>query len=559
MADLSLDSLYKMVAHIYREQNAIRSPHATFSHFVEVCGMLTIHDRKKKREGSTVIDAICKALGWYFPLMAKFRIRSVEELVFRKFPYACPYCRRAPHEDTPCKLVRGTKSTVDHNELRRLYTVNRERKPRSLNGWQQMFQEIYPRSTTDAGRSTIGLLEELGELAEAIRVYDQHPMYLLGEAADTFSYLMRIANEHQIQIAMDDQDFSLEDEFLRRYPGLCPQCGFMVCACPSVPDATVGRMAKELDIGGKEDLFIADPESFSNDGRAIALQALDRAGGYSGLVSQFPFDRGDANKALVLLCLRLADAIQQVKPQVAEQLRSAAIQVGSDATYPGSPKHSFKDVGLLEAIREAWRATDEATRQELQRGDGLINELGPMIGKVRVLFVSATPRDQDVLKVNEECRAIKEAARLAQNRDAIEINELNAATVDDLRRELLNNEFEIVHLSGHGDADSFLFHGATSGSPIPLAGLRQLIGRHPEVRCVILNSCQSACALVDPIAPLTVGMDDSIADEAAIEFSRGFYDAIGAGKDLEFAVEEGKNAARLKGVEAAAILVLRQT
>src|SRR5262245_1013600 len=120
MSELGLDGLYKMVAHIYREQNAIRSPVATFSHFVEVCGMLTIHDRKKKREGTSVVDALCKALGWYFPLMAKFRIRSVEELIFRKFPYACPYCRLAPHQDIPCKQVKGTKSTVDHSALRRL-------------------------------------------------------------------------------------------------------------------------------------------------------------------------------------------------------------------------------------------------------------------------------------------------------------------------------------------------------------------------------------------------------------------------------------------------------
>jgi hypothetical protein len=92
-------------------------------------------------------------------------------------------------------------------------------------------------------------------------------MYLLGEAADTFSYLMGIANEHQLKLEMDDQKFSLEDEFLRRYPGLCPQCGFTVCVCPAVPDATVGRMAKELEIGGEEDLFIADPGSFVKGGR----------------------------------------------------------------------------------------------------------------------------------------------------------------------------------------------------------------------------------------------------------------------------------------------------
>ena len=46
-----LDHLYKMVALIYNDQNIARSPAATFGHFVEVCGMLTMHDRKKRREG----------------------------------------------------------------------------------------------------------------------------------------------------------------------------------------------------------------------------------------------------------------------------------------------------------------------------------------------------------------------------------------------------------------------------------------------------------------------------------------------------------------------------
>jgi hypothetical protein len=93
MKTVSLDEAYRMTAFIYSEQNAIRPVAATFSHSVEVCGMLTIHDRRKKKEGLDVVDALCKALGWYFPLLAKLRIRSVEELIFRKYPYVCPYCR----------------------------------------------------------------------------------------------------------------------------------------------------------------------------------------------------------------------------------------------------------------------------------------------------------------------------------------------------------------------------------------------------------------------------------------------------------------------------------
>jgi hypothetical protein len=100
---LRLDDLYKVIANTYSEQNAQRPPSATFAHFVEVCGMLTIHSREKKREGFTFTDALCKAFGWYFPLMAKFRVTSIEDLVFRKFPLVCPYCRLKPHKDMPAR------------------------------------------------------------------------------------------------------------------------------------------------------------------------------------------------------------------------------------------------------------------------------------------------------------------------------------------------------------------------------------------------------------------------------------------------------------------------
>jgi hypothetical protein len=49
MASPSLDDLYHMTARIFSEQNADRPLTTTFAHFVEVSGMLSIHDRKKRR------------------------------------------------------------------------------------------------------------------------------------------------------------------------------------------------------------------------------------------------------------------------------------------------------------------------------------------------------------------------------------------------------------------------------------------------------------------------------------------------------------------------------
>jgi hypothetical protein len=161
-SSLSLDQLYRTTAYIYSDRNSVRSKEATFAHFVEVCGMLTLTDRKKKRENVDTADALCKALGWYFPLMAKLRVRSVEALVFRKFPRVCPYCRKAPHEDLICKQVKGTARTVNHAEVVAQYEHAWETRPRGLDGWQTMFNIIYPRRVGEEGRSTLGLMEEIG-------------------------------------------------------------------------------------------------------------------------------------------------------------------------------------------------------------------------------------------------------------------------------------------------------------------------------------------------------------------------------------------------------------
>jgi hypothetical protein len=551
---LRLDDLYKMIAHIYVEQNSERSASTTFAHFIEVCGMLTVLSRNKKREGAPFVDSICKALGWFFPLMAKFKVSSVEEIVFRKYPRVCPYCRLSKHDDEICKTTRGTSKTVDHSALRDAYEKNNENRPHTLNEWQLMFKEIYPRSMDDArvGRSTLGLFEELGEFAEAVRVFDRYPKYFAGEAADVFSYLMGMVNEYVLSPLHDGTPFSLEDELIKRFPGLCVQCGHAVCICPLVPEATVGRMAKELEIHSADALFRLDHERFSRESIEISTQVLDRVGGYSGLVERFPFDRGDANKALVLLCLRMADAIADTHAATADSLRSAAIKIGAAATFPGSKRPQ----GQLEKLVNSVRKTIEEIPEEVRHAAGLSGQnleenVGRMtIPKIRALLVLANPRGTGKLRLNQEERAIREAIQRGKARDSISLEVRHATTVDDLRRELLDDGYEVLHFSGHGDFDTLLFEkGDGKKLESPIEALSALIARHPSIKCVILNACNSAAGLTQPLGDITVGMDKPVSDEAAIEFSRGFYDAVAAGRNYEDAIEEGKISCKAKTLE----------
>ena len=354
-----------MTAHIYGDRNSVRSKEATFAHFVEVCGMLTIPDRKKKRENVDTTDALCKALGWYFPLLAKLDIRSVEALVFRKFPGVCLYCRKAPHEDMICKQVRGTTTTVNHTEVVTHFERSWPTRPRGLDDWQRMFNNIYPRHVGDAARSSLGLMEELGELAEAIRVFDAHPQYFLGEAADTFSYIMGLANEHVIRETLEERTFSFEREFLGRYPGLCTQCGSRGCVCPAIPAATALRPGRQ-------------------------------------------------NQALVTVGLKIASAVENTNPALAASLRAEALKL-SDAERAAGTRAEPLDVrALLGQLRELWKDLDEGHRSTIKSSPGMTGDLVEILDaetalRVRVLFVTCDPEGSpDHLHLQAEQRAIKE-------------------------------------------------------------------------------------------------------------------------------------------------------
>lgn len=169
-----------------------------------------------------------------------------------------------------------------------------------------------------------------------------------------------------------------------------------------------------------------------------------------------------------------------------------------------------------------------------------------MQGRLPVLVVFANPRGTSALRLGEEDRAITEAVRRSKQRDDITLTKCHAATVHDLSRSLLDEEFRIVHVSGHGTHSGLVLE-ENDGSRfvVPQTALAKLFSAYASpngpLECVILNACYSVSTgtLASLGTPYTIAMEGPISDQAAVEFSRGFYDAIGAGKDITFAYEEG--------------------
>ena len=178
-----------------------------------------------------------------------------------------------------------------------------------------------------------------------------------------------------------------------------------------------------------------------------------------------------------------------------------------------------------------------------------------------ILFLAANPKDTTPLRLDEEMREIRESLKRSKQREHFKVESAHALRIKDLRRALMDYEPAIVHFSGHGaGADGLALEDAVGNSQLvsgaSLAGLFELFS---DVECVVLNACYSM-AQADAIAAHVghvVGMRWAIGDGAAKQFSMGFYDGLGNGRDYAEAFKFGVNGIDLEGIPEAATPVLR--
>ena len=170
-----------------------------------------------------------------------------------------------------------------------------------------------------------------------------------------------------------------------------------------------------------------------------------------------------------------------------------------------------------------------------------------------ILFLAANPTNMDRLQLGTEVRDIEEGLRRSQHRDAFEFEQRWAVRPRDVQRAMLDVNPQIVHFSGNGKADTGLVFEdlvgkAKSVEGAALANLFALFAQ--QVRCVVLNGCYSekqAKAIAQHI-PYVIGMNGSVKDETKNAFSVGFYDGLGAGRNIDFAYQLGCSAIQMEGL-----------
>jgi pterin-4a-carbinolamine dehydratase len=170
-----------------------------------------------------------------------------------------------------------------------------------------------------------------------------------------------------------------------------------------------------------------------------------------------------------------------------------------------------------------------------------------------ILFLAANPKQTASLRLQEEEREIKDKLR-SQGYGKVPIYSSGATRPRDIQQAMLDAKPQIVHFSGHGVGEEGLVFEDMDGqikliSSEALADLAKIFAER-GLECIVLNACYSKfqAESISQHIPYVIGMSQAIGDRASIEFSSGFYGAIGAGESIEFAYKLGCNAIALAGL-----------
>jgi len=193
-------------------------------------------------------------------------------------------------------------------------------------------------------------------------------------------------------------------------------------------------------------------------------------------------------------------------------------------------------------------------------------DLLPVTPPLRILGMVASPINLDPLDVEHERELVEKAVKDLQAQGRVEFKWVKGQNWRDLQRTLWRKgEWHIFHFIGHGEYDPgrdeglvALANEAGYARYLSAEDLAQLLKGHNPLRLVVLNSCEgarggggdpfssAAATLVRPGIPAALAMQYEITDEAAIEFSRTFYEAVASGLPVDAAVAEARTSVKIE-------------
>lgn len=152
---------------------------------------------------------------------------------------------------------------------------------------------------------------------------------------------------------------------------------------------------------------------------------------------------------------------------------------------------------------------------------------------INVLLLLASPIDMDALQVMKEARFIKDTLKKSKLNKRINLIIEPSADIDAVVDSIKDNAIDILHFSGHSDAERIVMESKDNTNRImSIASIEALFStdKAQTIKLLVLNSCNSANiakTISEQCGILAIGTNDKILDRVAIDFSTGFYVGIG--------------------------------
>ena len=154
---------------------------------------------------------------------------------------------------------------------------------------------------------------------------------------------------------------------------------------------------------------------------------------------------------------------------------------------------------------------------------------------IKILVLASNPVGTVPLQVNHEIRSITESHERSPLRREFSVIDKSAPRISDLQRIILEENPQILHFCGHGTGHRGLILENDSGqlqlvSTEALTNLLEI--RKREIKCVVLNACHTELQgeQIKQHVNFVVATQKEIRDDAALLFTKGFYDALFSGK-----------------------------
>ncbi|RYZ89549.1 MAG: CHAT domain-containing protein, partial [Proteobacteria bacterium] len=168
----------------------------------------------------------------------------------------------------------------------------------------------------------------------------------------------------------------------------------------------------------------------------------------------------------------------------------------------------------------------------------------PIPNKITVVFCASNPDSDNSLALDEEVRDIQNKIRLSDYRDSVELVSRWAMRTSDFMQAMNELRPHVVHFSGHGSEDGSIVFVSDDKQPhfVQIDAVVQMLkATSQNLRAVIFNACfsEGQAAAISKYVEVTIGMEREVGDDGARIFAAQFYSAVGFGKSIKNAFDQG--------------------